>query len=149
MTPYFPEAHTHVMPHNLVFSKWRDFIQLDELDRLNGMIHAWNRIQLQPRTSTENILVRWLRSLTAKQAIWVQFLLKSLTFLKISFCWICKNRRELWKNSNELHPISAISLMTVWSLRKVSGRLYTANHVFLACRVPWVSPMATGVTINH
>ena len=38
---------------------------------------------------------------------------------------------------------------SMWSLRKVSGCLYTANHVFLACRVPWVSPMATGVTINH
>ena len=37
----------------------------------------------------------------------------------------------------------------MWSLRKVSGRLYTANHVFLACRVPWVSPMATRITINH
>ena len=42
-----------------------------------------------------------------------------------------------------------IRIILMWSLRKVSGRLYMANHVFLACRVPWVSPMATGVTINH
>ena len=33
--------------------------------------------------------------------------------------------------------------------RSVPRRLYTVLHVFLACRVPWVSPMATGVTINH
>ena len=28
-------------------------------------------------------------------------------------------------------------------------RFLGLTHVFLACRVPWVSPMATGVTINH
>ena len=51
-----------------------------------------------------------------------------------------------------LNPIvigTRLCRTSMWSLRKVSGRLYMANHVFLACRVPWVSPMATGVTINH
>ena len=51
-----------------------------------------------------------------------------------------------------LHPIvigTRLCRTSMWSLRKVSGHLYMANHIFLACRVPWVSPMATGVTINH
>ena len=42
-------------------------------------------IELQSHTSIENSLVKWLRYLTAKQVIWVQFLLKSLNFLKFPF----------------------------------------------------------------
>ena len=60
--------------------------------------------------------------------------------------WLTSRNRYNWY----LHPHKTFAISgSVWSLRKVSGHLYTANHVFLACRVPWVSPMATGVTINH
>ena len=41
-----------------------------------------NMIQLQPHTSTENVLVLWLERLTAKQVIWVPSLVKSLNFLE-------------------------------------------------------------------
>ena len=58
-----------------------------------------NRIQKEPHISIENTLVYWLKCLTAKQAVWVQFLVKSLNFWKI-FCSICLIRWELWKNSN-------------------------------------------------
>ena len=44
-----------------------------------------NRIQLQPHTSTENIVVLWLRWLTVKQVIWVQTLVKSPNFCKLDF----------------------------------------------------------------
>ena len=33
------------------------FVQLDELDELDRIIHAWIRINLQSHTSTENVLV--------------------------------------------------------------------------------------------
>ena len=39
-----------------------------------------DRIQLQPNTGTENIVVEWLEWLIAKQAIWAQSLVKSLIF---------------------------------------------------------------------
>ena len=39
--------------------------------------------------------------------------------------------------------------LLVKALRNVSGRLHMVLNVFLACRVPWVSAMATGVTINY
>ena len=62
------------------------------------------------------------------------------------------NENKLNKHGLLLNPIvigTRLCRTSMWSLRKVSGCLYMANHVFLACRVPWVSPMATGVTINH
>ena len=62
------------------------------------------------------------------------------------------DENKLNKHGLLLNPIvigTRLCRTSMWSLRKVSGHLYTANHVFLACRVPWVSPMATGITINH
>ena len=44
-----------------------------------------NRIQLQSDTSTDNILVQWLRCLRAKQVIWVQSLVRSVIFCKFYF----------------------------------------------------------------
>ena len=43
----------------------------------------------------------------------------------------------------------AIYSLQMGTLRSVSRRLFMVLHIFLACRVPWVSPMATRVTINH
>ena len=76
------------------FSNWRDFCPI----RWIGQNHPCkNMIELQPHISTENSSVKWLRCLIAKQSIHVQFLLKSLIFLKMYFCWIRLIRRELWK----------------------------------------------------
>ena len=53
--------------------------------------HPWHlplirQCQLQPDTSTENILVQCLEWLTAaKQVIWIQFLLKPLNVLYFLF----------------------------------------------------------------
>ena len=44
-----------------------------------------------------NSLVKWLEWLTAKQEIWVQFLVKSLIFFVKPFCWIRLIRWELSK----------------------------------------------------
>ena len=46
-------------------------------------ITASRRIQLQPHTNIDNILVYWLERLTVKQATKVQSLVKSLDFLTI------------------------------------------------------------------
>ena len=62
------------------------------------------------------------------------------------------NENKLNKHGLLLNPIvigTRLCRTSMGSLKKVSGHLYMANHVFLACRVPWVSPMATGITINH
>ena len=49
-------------------------MQLDELDKLDKIIHAWIRIHLQCHTSIERTLVYWLGWLTARQVTWVQSL---------------------------------------------------------------------------
>ena len=38
---------------------------------------------------------------------------------------------------------------SMWTLRSDSRWLFTVLHIFLACRVPWVSPIATGWEINQ
>ena len=45
--------------------------------------------------------------------------------------------------------LGSVFNIQVKTLRDVSGHVHMVLNVFLACRVPWVSPMATGVTINH
>ena len=95
------------------FSKWRNVRPIRWIEQNYSCM---NRIQLQPDTSTENILVQSLEWLTVKQAIWVQFLFKSLHFLVIFSCSICLNRRKLWKNSNENVQISMYSWLLVWWL---------------------------------
>ena len=79
-----------------VFSKWRGFRQI-RWNRRIGQIHPRrNRIQLQPQRNAENIPVQLLEYMTAKQAIWIKFLVMSLNFL-LFFCSICLIRLELWK----------------------------------------------------
>ena len=41
----------------LVFQNEEIFVQLDESDELDIIVHPWTGFNLQPHTSTENILV--------------------------------------------------------------------------------------------
>ena len=67
------------------FSKWRDFRPIWWIKWIEQDHPFMNMIELQSHTSTENSSVQWLRCLIDKQAIWVEFLLKSLIFFKFLF----------------------------------------------------------------
>ena len=70
-----------------------------------------------------------------------------------------KNNPYIENNENKLNKIGLLQnpiaigtrlcKTSMQTLRSVSRWLFMVLHIFLACRVPWVSPMATGVTINH
>ena len=77
--------YNRVFP-SIFFSKWSNFCLIRWIRPIGQNHPCMNRIQLQPRRSTENILVQWLKWLTVKQGIWVQSLVKSLNFCK--FCFV-------------------------------------------------------------
>ena len=73
--------------------------------------------------------------------------LKGIAWLIASLqIWNSNNADVLLNSGLNLFDIKANLCVDSYGCPR---RFLGLTHVFLACRVPWVSPMATGVTINH